>query len=110
MNQWNMLLARLAGPPIPNLIREKTDYTSSPATLVAPDDPSRQSRPVSLPRSAREEDSRVRGLVDGLTMHYESSQMGNGSILSTALGIWVCFCIWRSCEQNNIELLLQAEN
>jgi hypothetical protein len=92
-NKWNMLPARLADHQTPNLTRERTDCTLSPATPVVPDDPSPQSKPVSLPKSAREEDSRVRGLGDGWTWHYESSQMGNGSILSNALGIWTCFCI-----------------
>jgi hypothetical protein len=102
--------ARPADPQIPNSIKERTDCTSSPATPVVPEDPSRRSRRVSLPRSAREEDSRVRRLLYGWPWHYESSQVGNGSIWSIALGHMDLFCIWRSREKNYIELLFEAGN
>ena len=67
MNQWNTSPARPADPQTPNSTRERTDCTSSPATPAVPDDPSQPSRPVSLLKLAREEGSRVRGLVDGWT-------------------------------------------
>ena len=81
--------ARPADPQTPNSTKEKTDCISLPAIPAVPDDPLQQSRPVSLPKSAREEDSRVRGLVDDWTWHYDSSV--RGSVLSIALGIWTCF-------------------
>ena len=105
MNQWNMSPARPADPQTPNSTRERTDCTSSPATPVVPDDLSQQSRPVSLPKSAREEDSRVRELVDDWTWHYDLSM--RGSVLSIALGIWTCFaCGGPENENNYIDLEL----
>jgi hypothetical protein len=81
--QWNMSPAKPADLQTPNSTREKTDCTSSPATPVVLDDPSRQSRLVSLPKSAREEDSRVRAMAGCWTWHYEVSQ-GSGRIFSIA--------------------------
>lgn len=64
-NQWNMSPARPADRLTPNSTRVKTDCTSSLATPAAPDEVLLQSRPVSLPKSAREEDSKVRAWFVG---------------------------------------------
>jgi hypothetical protein len=58
--------ARLAVLQIPNSTREKTDYTSSPATPAARDEVLLLSRPVSLPKSARDADSKVRRCYFGV--------------------------------------------
>jgi len=58
--QWNMSLAKLADHQIRNLIREKIDCISSPATHAVLDEVLRPSRLVSLPRLGRDGDSRVR--------------------------------------------------
>lgn len=46
----------------PSSTRERTAFISSPATLADPDVPLLPSRPVSLPKSEREEDNRVKQL------------------------------------------------
>lgn len=55
--------AKHADPQIPNSTREKTDCISSPAIPVDPDDLLLLSRPVSLLKSERDVDNRVRELV-----------------------------------------------
>jgi hypothetical protein len=55
-----MLPARHADLQIPSLTRERTVSTLLPATPADPDDPLLRSRPVSLPRSARERDNKVK--------------------------------------------------
>lgn len=57
--QSNMSPARLANPPTPSSAKVKTVSTSSPATTAVRDVPSLPSRPVSLPKSARERRCRV---------------------------------------------------
>lgn len=59
-SQSNTSLVRRANHPIPSSTRERTVCTLSPATIVAPDEVSPPSRPVSLPRSARERRCRVK--------------------------------------------------
>jgi len=53
--------AKPADPQIPSLIREKTDCTSSPAIPVDLAAVLLLSRLVSLPKSERDADSKVRG-------------------------------------------------
>lgn len=52
--------ARLAVLQTPNSTRERTDCTSSPATPAVHDEVSLPSRPVSLPKSAKDADSKAR--------------------------------------------------
>jgi hypothetical protein len=52
--------AKPAGPQIRNSTRGRTGYTSSPAIPVAPDEVSLLSRLVSLLKSVRDVDSRVK--------------------------------------------------
>jgi hypothetical protein len=56
-----MLLAKLADPQIRNLTRERTDCISLLATHAVLDEVLLLSRRVSLPKSARDGDSRARG-------------------------------------------------
>jgi len=58
--------ARLAVLQIPNSTREKTDCTSSPATPAVRDEVLLPSRPVSLPKLARDADSKVRRCYIGV--------------------------------------------
>jgi len=58
--QWNMSPAKPADPQIPNSTRERTDCTLSLATPAVPDEVLLPSRPVSLPKSERDGDSKVR--------------------------------------------------
>lgn len=60
MPQSNTSLAKPAARRIPSSTRVRTVFTSSPATRADPDVPSRPSRPVSLPRSASAEDSKLK--------------------------------------------------
>jgi len=76
--------AKPADPQIPNSIRERTDCTSSLATHADPDEVSLLSRPVSLHKSARDADNKVRGLggmaalgIFSLGSHCRSSSMHN---------------------------------
>ena len=55
-----MLLAKPADPQIPSSTRERTDCISSLATHVVQDAVSPPSRLVSLPKSERDEDNKVR--------------------------------------------------
>jgi len=64
--QWNMSPAKPADLPIPSSTRERTDYTSSPATPADRVAQSRPSRPVSPRKSERERDSRVRASRNGI--------------------------------------------
>jgi translation initiation factor 2 beta subunit (eIF-2beta)/eIF-5 len=59
--QWNMSPAKPVDPLIPNSTKEKTDYTSSPATHADPDEVSLPSRLVSLPKLASVADNKVKG-------------------------------------------------
>ena len=93
--QWNTSLARPAGPQTPSSTRGRTDCTSSLATPVAPVAVLLPSRPVSLPRSARDGDSRVRGrgrMGSGLGItkcsHHVMLQ-GSGSILGMRFSAFV---------------------
>lgn len=88
--------AKPADLQTPNSTRERTDCTSSLATPAALDDPSQQSRPVSLPKLARDADNKVKkfavlhwriGAV--LASHTDlSTTRWCGSILSIGLGSW----------------------
>jgi len=66
-----MLPARPADPQIPNSTRERTDCISSLAIHAAPDEVLLPLRPVSLPRSVRDVDNRVRGGVSDWTANNE---------------------------------------
>jgi hypothetical protein len=73
--------ARPADLQIPNLIRAKTDCTLSHATLAVLDEVLLLSRQVSLPKSARDGDSRVKWcLVVGHGIMVVSLRKGGGSI------------------------------
>jgi len=69
---------RRADPQIRSSTRERTVCTSSLATLADPDEVLLPSRPVSLPRSERDADSKVRDW----SWHNESSQGGFRGIFS----------------------------
>jgi hypothetical protein len=91
MYQWNMLPARLAVLQTPNSTREKTDCTSSPATPAVRDEVLPPSRPVSLPKSARDADSRARKVLLGVLDYwvYERTNLSvesSGRILSISFG------------------------
>lgn len=90
MSQWNTLLAKPADPPIRNLTREKTDCTLSPATRAAPDEVSLLSRLVSLLKSARDGDSRVKWRNTGWLWFYGCFSLRRDmSILSVASSILI---------------------
>ena len=71
INQWNMSLAKPADRQIPNLIKGRTDSTSSPAIHADLDEVLLLSRPVSLPRSESVGDNKVRGWTGRLSWHFE---------------------------------------
>lgn len=66
--QWNMSPAKPADPQILNSTRERTDCISSLATRADLDDLSLRSRQVSLLKSERDEDSKVR-VCNTLAIH-----------------------------------------
>ena len=90
--------AKPADLQTPNSTKERTDCTSSLATPAALDDPSQQSRPVSLPKSARDVDNKVKYLasyIGGLGPSWRVARIfprRGGvevrSILSIGLGSW----------------------
>jgi hypothetical protein len=102
-----MLLARRADLQTPNSTRERTDCTSLPATPVALVAVLLPSRLVSLPRSARGGDNKVRGWIGsghGITKcsHNNMLQGTEASRASAWLSFLVSAC-GRSCRDNYID-------
>jgi hypothetical protein len=83
-----MLPAKLVDPPIPNSTKEKTDCSSSPATLAVPDVQSLLSKLVSPLKSGKEEDNRVKGLM---LRYHALFNMSPSGAFTNSCGLQICF-------------------
>jgi hypothetical protein len=87
-----MLLAKLAVHQIPSSTKERTDCSSSLATLVDLDEVLLLSRLVSLLKSEREEDNRVRWVYYATICLYEGALRGKKIVDRYVFG-WRPYCL-----------------